>query len=149
MVEGMLSFTKAMKLGILQHHERIDGSGYPLGVRDKKIHPFAKIIAISDTYHAMTSERMYQKKLSPFQVLEEMLHDKHRKWDYPLLKTFTDSLLNYSIGTRVLLSTGEEATIIFVNEQQPTRPFIRLENTREIIDLKDQISMYIEDIIVS
>lgn len=149
MVDGILSFTREMKLGILQHHERIDGSGYPLGVREEKIHPFAKILAISDTYHAMSSERLYQRRQSPFKVLEEMLEDKHNKLDYPLLKTFTDSLLNYSIGTHVLLSTGEEATIIFVNEQQPARPFIRLENTREIVDLTDQPSLYIKDIIES
>src|SRR5699024_5679015 len=88
MVEGISSVTKAMRLGILQHHERMDGTGYPLGVYDEKIHPFAKIIAISDAYHAMSSERMYQKRQSPFKVLEKMLTYKHKQFDYPLLKTF-------------------------------------------------------------
>ena len=77
LVENITALTKAAKLAILQHHERLDGSGYPLGVKADKIHPYAKIIAIVDTYHAMTSERAYKPKKSPFKVMEEMLRVKY------------------------------------------------------------------------
>ncbi len=54
-------------MGALQHHEREDGSGYPpLGLKSKEIHEYAKIIAVCDTYDAITSNRVYKPKVSPF-----------------------------------------------------------------------------------
>ena len=56
--------------GVLQHHEKIDGTGYPFGLAREEIHSFAKIIAVADIYDAITSDRVYQKKRSPFEVRE-------------------------------------------------------------------------------
>ncbi len=147
MVEDIPYVTKEMKLAILQHHERIDGSGYPIGAKDEKIHPFAKIIAVSDTYHAMTSERVYRRKQSPFKVMEEMLKLKYQKFDYSVLQKFIDTLMNYTIGTRVMLSTGKEAYVIFVDSNQPTRPMVRLMDSDEIIKLDEKQAIFIENII--
>ncbi|SFL74837.1 HD-GYP domain, c-di-GMP phosphodiesterase class II (or its inactivated variant) [Gracilibacillus orientalis] len=147
MVEDIPYVTQDMKLSILQHHERMDGSGYPIGVRAEKIHPFAKIIAVSDTYHAMTSERVYRRKQSPFKVVEEMLKLKYQKFDYPVLQKFIDTLMNYTIGTRVMLSTGKEAYIIFVDYNQPTRPMVRVMDSGEIIKLNEKKAIFIENII--
>ncbi|SHN32988.1 HD-GYP domain, c-di-GMP phosphodiesterase class II (or its inactivated variant) [Gracilibacillus kekensis] len=147
MVEDIPSVTKEMKLAILQHHERIDGSGYPIGVKEEKIHTYAKIIAVSDTYHAMTSERVYRKKQSPFKVVEEMLKLKYHKFDYPVLQKFVDTLMNYTIGTRVKLSTGKEAFIVFIDQNAPTRPMVRLMDSTEIIELKDKPAIFIDSII--
>lgn len=57
-------------MGVLMHHERIDGSGYPLGLKGEKIHKFAKIIAVADEFDAMTSNKVYSNKKSPFLCLE-------------------------------------------------------------------------------
>ncbi|KAB8136273.1 HD-GYP domain-containing protein [Gracilibacillus oryzae] len=147
LVENIAALSKEVKLSILQHHERLDGSGYPLGVKEDKIHPFAKIIAISDTYHAMTCERCYRKKQSPFKVMEEMLISAYTKFDYVLLQTFAQTLLNYSIGTRVLLSNGKEAVIVFAKPETPIRPIIRLVDNDEVISLKEKPALFIEKII--
>ncbi|MFC4402318.1 HD-GYP domain-containing protein [Gracilibacillus xinjiangensis] len=147
LVENIAGLSKEVKLSILQHHERLDGSGYPLGVKDDKIHPFAKIIAISDTYHAMTSERCYRKKQSPFKVIEEMLILAYTKFDYVLLQTFAQTLLNYSIGTSILLSNGQEAIIVYAKPETPIRPIVRLTSTNEVISLKDKPALFIEKII--
>ncbi|SES14965.1 HD-GYP domain, c-di-GMP phosphodiesterase class II (or its inactivated variant) [Gracilibacillus ureilyticus] len=147
LVEHINALSKEVKLSILQHHERLDGSGYPLGVKEGKIHPFAKILAISDTYHAMTSERYYKKKQSPFKVIEEMLVLAHTKFDYVLLQTFAQTLLNYSIGTNVVLSDGREAVIVYVKPETPIRPIVRLIEDDEIISLKDKPALFIEKII--
>ena len=53
---------KAVSYGVLMHHERVDGSGYPLGLKGEAIHPFAKIIAIADVFDAINSDRGYKKK---------------------------------------------------------------------------------------
>ena len=54
----------------LQHHERMDGSGYPLAVRGDKIHPYAKIIAVADVFDAMIAKRGYGKQATPYEAVE-------------------------------------------------------------------------------
>jgi HD-GYP domain-containing protein (c-di-GMP phosphodiesterase class II) len=72
MLKGVMGISDSVLLAVLQHHERPDGSGYPLGSGAKKLHMFSKVIAVADVYHAMTSERYYRSKRSPFQVLEDI-----------------------------------------------------------------------------
>lgn len=146
-VEKTPSLTKGAKLAILQHHEWIDGTGYPLGVKGDKIHPFAKIVAICDTYHAMTSERFYQARQSPFRVIEVMQQDQFQKFDHEILQAFIVCLTNFSSGMKVKLSNEEIAEIIYIEPEYPTRPVVRMEVSQEIISLKEQKQLYIEDII--
>src|SRR5690625_6128314 len=61
-IEHNLALTQEAKLGVLQHHERIDVKGYQLGISGEKINTYAKIIAIDETYHRITSERYHQEK---------------------------------------------------------------------------------------
>lgn len=62
----------ASRLVVLQHHERLDGSGYPDGLKGEEIHPYAQIVAISDVYDALTSERCYQMSLSNYRACRKM-----------------------------------------------------------------------------
>ncbi|RCX13818.1 HD-GYP domain-containing protein (c-di-GMP phosphodiesterase class II) [Anaerobacterium chartisolvens] len=72
LLESNGSFSKDICMAVLMHHEREDGTGYPVGLKADKIHEFAKIIAVADIYDAMTSDRAYREKESPF-----MLQGKH------------------------------------------------------------------------
>ncbi|SDM40350.1 HD-GYP domain-containing protein [Sediminibacillus halophilus] len=146
-VETVSSLSKGMKLAILQHQERLDGSGYPLGVAGEKIHPYARFIAISDIYHAMTAERVYQKPQSPFKVIEEMLYEQFGKLDHPLVENFVSSLTNFGTGTKVTLSNKQQAEIVFIEAKHPTRPMVRLQSDQQVISLKDDRSLYIEEIL--
>ena len=60
-VKGITFLDKSVSYGVLMHHERIDGSGYPLGLKGEGIHPFAKIIAIADVFDAINSDRGYKR----------------------------------------------------------------------------------------
>ena len=121
-VEGykILSTIKGIKeellLVALQHHERIDGSGYPFGLTGNKIHDFARIIVVADTYDAVTTDRIYQPKRSPLAVMEILDDEMFRKMDarssLSLLMQVRESLQD----KRVVLKDGEEATIIFVGK---------------------------------
>lgn len=146
MIENLSTLTNAVKLSVLQHHERLDGSGYPMGLKDNRIHPFAKIIAVADMFHAMTSERNYRSKQSPFKVIEEIHHYQFGKLDPDTVQVFINSLTNFSNGTRVQLSDHSKGEIVFIDRKNPTRPMVKLENGT-IIDLKQQSDLYIEDII--
>ncbi|WP_138419189.1 HD-GYP domain-containing protein [Aquibacillus sediminis] len=147
LVEHIPSLSTGAKLAILQHHERVDGNGYPLGVTQDKIHPYARILAISDTYHAMTSERMYKAKLSPFKVIDVMLKDNFIKYDHQLLQQFITSLTNLVNGLNVRLSNNQFGEIVYIDAKSPTRPMVRVENTSEIITLKTRPDLHIEEII--
>ncbi len=124
--------------GVLQHHEKTDGTGYPFGISGEQIHIFARIIAVADIYDAMTSDRVYRKKQTPFTVIEEIRQDTFGKLDPAICMTFMRNILDYFIGTKVLLSDGEEAEIVYQgNHSYPTvctrdGRFIDLEVNRDI-----------------
>lgn len=147
LVENIPTISQSAKLAILQHHERIDRSGYPLGLPNEKIHTYARIISVCDMYHAMTCERVYQQRQSPFKVVEELQTKKFSQLDPEVVQVFIDGLTNYSIGTKVRLSNDEVGEIIFVQPKRPTRPIVRLDN-EQFIALDNIPELYIKEIIV-
>jgi len=145
MIQGSNLLRDDAKIAIYQHHERLDGSGYPRG--DKKIHRFAKVIAVADTFHAMTSARLYRQKQSPFKVLEMIMEDSFGKFDLSVIKALQSGLMNFSIGSKVKLSDGEMAEILFIEEKSPTRPLIKIIDTNEIVQLEKHRNIYIEEVV--
>jgi len=115
-----------VQMAVLQHHERINGKGYPLRLRDRQIHPYAKIIAIADTFDAITSDRSYQKPMSVFSAADELLKDAYRGGlEVETILIFVDYLLDMAPGEKVVLNTGEEAEIHLLNRNEPNRPLVR------------------------
>jgi len=113
MLLGEPGTNKDILYGVLQHHEKIDGTGYPWGINGEQIHPFATIIAVADIYDAMTSDRVYHLKQTPFEVIAEIKQETFGKLDPAICVTFLRNILDYFIGTKVRLSDGEEAEIIY------------------------------------
>ncbi|AYC28369.1 HD-GYP domain-containing protein [Paenisporosarcina cavernae] len=136
-----------MKLAILQHHERLDGSGYPKGEKMEDISMVSQIIAVADIYHAMTSERIYRPKASPFKVLEMIREDEFGKFNIQVVQALISIVGDLPIGLRVELSSGETGEVIFNQQNVPTRPMIRLSNSGEILDLSKKRQLYIERIL--
>lgn len=133
MVKKQPDITDNIKYGILMHHERINGSGYPLGFKDEQIHDFAKLLAIADIYDAMTSNRTYHEKFSPFKVIQLFEQDSFGLLDVSFLFTILDNLAHNYLGKTVRLSSGDEAEIIFIHNQSPSRPIVQIGN--QMIDL--------------
>lgn len=146
MIEQIASIPYTVKLAVLQHHERIDGSGYPLGLSKEKIHSYARIIAVCDIYHAMTSERLYRKKQSPFKVIEELQKEQFSKLDPRVVQIFVKAIANFSMGTKVLLSNDQIGEIIFIEPHNPTRPIVKLDNG-DITTLRNQPDLHIIEIL--
>ncbi len=73
---------------ITQHHERFDGSGYPMGLTGESIHPHARICAIADVFDALTSDRPYRRRLSPFQAVQIMRHHMPGHFEPGLIRRF-------------------------------------------------------------
>ena len=136
-----------MKLAIFQHHERLDGSGYPKGERMANISVYSQIIAVADVYHAMTSERIYRAKASSFKVLEMIKEEEFGKYNIEVVNALISLVCDLPISTKVRLSDGELGEIIFIHRDSPMRPMIRLSETGHIIDLAAKRSLHIESVI--
>ncbi|MBP6408658.1 MAG: HD domain-containing protein [Fusobacteriaceae bacterium] len=128
---------------VLTHHEKEDGSGYPLGLTSKEIKIESKIILISDIFTAMTSERVYSKKLSPFIVLEKFYNNSFDKFHMGIILKFLDLYSDYSLNQSVLLNNGIEGIIVSYEKSEYLRPTIQLKNG-SYLNLKNQLNLYID-----
>jgi HD-GYP domain-containing protein (c-di-GMP phosphodiesterase class II) len=149
MIKDIPGVTDALMLGVLQHHEREDGSGYPMAVSSTKLHKFSKVIAVIDVYHAMASERFYKQKQSPFKVIEIIVKDNFGKFDIRVVQTLANLISNFSVGTRIRLNNNDKGEVVFLEPHAPIRPMIRIETTGEYIKLAERNDLYIEEIIYS
>ncbi|WP_232732110.1 HD-GYP domain-containing protein [Bacillus sp. mrc49] len=147
MIKDSSIIKDSVKIAILEHHGRLDGTGYPKRLNAKPMNLFSKIIAVADVFHAMTSERVYRKKQSPFRVLEMILHDDFGKFDIEVVKTLLSSFSSFSIGSRVKLNNGFIAEIIFIDASNQTRPIVQVKDSEEIINLSLTRELYIEEIL--
>jgi HD-GYP domain-containing protein (c-di-GMP phosphodiesterase class II) len=110
----------------LQHHERIDGSGYPFGLKDKEIHEYAKWLALADSYDAMTTNRVYKQALLPHQAVEVLYTGSGTLYEQRMLEKFRDCVAIYPLGISVTLSTGEVGVVAAIHSRVPQRPRIRV-----------------------
>lgn len=106
------------------HHEREDGTGYPLGIKSKNIPIHSKIIAIADIFDAMTSNRVYDKKMNIFKVMEKFQKETFGKLDYKMVTLFIKKFLEFYIGSEVTLNTGDKAKILNFNSFEITKPIL-------------------------
>ena len=127
--------SEGVALAALQHHEREDGSGYPLGLAGSKLHLYSKIVAVADVYHAMCSDRVYQKALSPYVVAEQLVQDSFGKLDPTIVHAFVNGITQFAVGTVVELSDGTIGKIVFTDRNHPTRPMV--ETSSRIVNLAD------------
>lgn len=105
--------------GVLHHHERGDGSGYPSGIKKDLISPFGKIIAILDIYDAMTSNRSYAHKKSPFHVFDLLTADMMAgRIDAEYGVLFVKKICHSLTGSWVRLKSGEKAKIIYIDQSR-------------------------------
>jgi HD-GYP domain-containing protein (c-di-GMP phosphodiesterase class II) len=109
-----------------QHHERIDGSGYPRGIKGDEIHDFAKWIAIADSYDAMTNHRPYRTAMLPHEAMEVLYGCAGTLYDRKKVAVFRDNVAIYPLGLTVKLNTGEKGVVTQINPNYPQRPVIRV-----------------------
>jgi putative nucleotidyltransferase with HDIG domain len=135
-------------LAALQHHERMDGTGYPLGLTKENIHPIARIVAVADVYSAMISSRVYRGKRDLLIVLKEMHELSFHALDPEITHTFIKHLIPNFIGKKVELTNGEFGTIIMTNPTDYFRPLIQIDETESFVDLSTQRKVEIKHILM-
>lgn len=121
----------------LQHHERKDGNGYPLMIKEKEIHPYAKIASIADIFSALTTDRSYRGRVSEFEACEFLLSSANYALDTDLVNLFVFKILKGLENSWVGLNSGEVAKIISVDQKNPTRPKIAIYDGKKFSKEKD------------
>lgn len=138
-LEHNQALTDTIKLGVLQHHEKINGKGYPMGVDGDQISRFAKIITVVDIYDALVTERPYKLGFSPRDAVE-MIMAMTAELDLDALKGFLRSVILYPVGTTVELSNGERARVVENYEEAILRPKVVGLKTGRVYDLAKDLS---------
>ena len=145
-VKEITFLDKSVSYGVLMHHERLDGSGYPLGLKGDGIHPFAKIIAIADVFDAINSNRGYKNKKLPFEALQIVKTEGLGKLDYEYVKVFLQHIIDYYTGEEVLLNTNEKCKIIQMNVNNLEKPLLLKEG--DFVDLEKEKDIYIKEMLL-
>ncbi|MBU8906584.1 HD-GYP domain-containing protein [Desertibacillus haloalkaliphilus] len=117
-----------------QHHERLNGSGYPRNLTSSDIHLYAKIIGIADVFDAVTSHRVYRKAMLPHEGLEILYAGAGTQFDKDMLEAFARTVAMYPVGLTVDLSDGRKAVVVKQNQHMSARPVVRIieENDQEL-----------------
>jgi HD-GYP domain-containing protein (c-di-GMP phosphodiesterase class II) len=148
-VRGQQEFPYRSMVVAMEHHMKVDLTGYPRPIRPRKLSMFSKIVAVADGFDAATSRRSYQTTpMNPALVMQEMRDNPRRGMDPVLVKAFVNLTGIYPVGTLVVLDTFELGIVHAVNPLQDmlSRPIVRvisdamgnLVNPGEIIDLADR-----------
>jgi putative nucleotidyltransferase with HDIG domain len=109
-----------------QHHERLDGYGYPDGLRGDEITQFGRMIAIVDTYDAITADRCYKVGMSSKKALQILLQDAPEKYDEGLVKQFVQCIGIFPVGSLVKLSNEKIAMVLKQHPVHSTKPLVKV-----------------------
>ncbi|MEC1397605.1 HD-GYP domain-containing protein [Peribacillus simplex] len=109
LLKNIPGISPSLALTALQHHEREDGQGYPLGLKGNDIHHHSKIVAIADVFHAMSSSRVYHQAMPFYKVIEQMNSDMFSKFNPEILLEFVSRLMSTLVGKEVMLTNGQLA----------------------------------------
>lgn len=139
-------FSDDILLGVLQHHEKVNGTGYPNRVSGDRIHDYGKILAICDIYHALTSNRVYKDKDSPLRVADYLKHESFISLDPYMTQVFLKNISKFYVGNKVLLSDGATGIIVYIHPQDETRPIVQVGD--KFIDFLKEQDLEILDILI-
>lgn len=137
---------------VKEEHERMNGQGYPQGIKDGQISEYARIIGTVDVYEALTHNRAYRKKYPPHGAIKEILTAHSALFDPAILRVLISQVGIYPIGSWVELNTNEIGKVVATNDELPLRPVVslifdsasrRLEEPRPV-NLVNQFNLFVK-----
>ncbi|NCI20838.1 HD-GYP domain-containing protein [Clostridium botulinum] len=123
-----LNFPEPIIEIIEQHHERIDGKGYPYGLKGNSISIYSKIVSICSAYNFMSKNYYYRDKYKANDVYEFILSGSDTIFDRNIINCFKDTFAIYPLGSEIELSNGDRGFVIRQNKGFPDRPVLRIFN---------------------
>lgn len=129
----------------LQHHEREDGRGYPLGLRKSNIDLLSSIVAVADVFHAMSSKRPYHEPIPFHEIVSQMGHGKFGELNPEIVSLFLENIMKRTIGKQVILTDGRMGEVVLLNPHRIETPLIKVID--DFIDLSKEEGLRIREII--
>lgn len=126
-----LNFPLNIQLGVLEHHEKENGTGYPQKKSGDKISNNAKIISVACSYEAISSARSYKTGRSTFEAIVELLQNRERSYDDSIIRALLYTVSLFPIGSYVYLSNRKIAQVIDTNPDNPKTPIIQYLTEKE------------------
>lgn len=130
---------EAFREVVLRHHEKLDGAGYPDGIKDHEVPLMSRIISIADVYDAVTSYRAYRAPMPPAEAIELIMSQAGVDFDFDIVKAFIKKLELYPVNTCVELSNHQRG--IVTDNRNSMRPVLRMLDTDDTLDLMDRGSL--------
>ncbi|WP_246168472.1 HD-GYP domain-containing protein [Paenibacillus antarcticus] len=128
-----VGLNQRIPLVALQHHERNDGKGYPLGLKGDKVDYFSKIVAVADIFHAMSSKRPYHDPIPFHEIVSQMRRGIFGELDPIIVSVFLDNIMKRMVGENVVLTDGRMGEVVSLNPHNIETPLIKVDD--EFIDL--------------
>ena len=128
---------------IAEHHERIDGTGYPAGISGTEITIFGKMAAIADAYTAMINPRPYAPAYTPHDAMRYLFAEVDAHWYGPLVEQFVQSIGIFPVGSLIELSSGEVAIVVQHNQYRRLEPLVLIltDNNKQELRIPHEIDM--------
>jgi response regulator RpfG family c-di-GMP phosphodiesterase len=131
MVQKRDSLPEEVTRAIAEHNERMDGSGYPNGLRESEISLYGKMAAIVDSYVAMVNPRPYAKTFAPHEAIKELFAGAGTHWHAPLVEQFVQAIGVFPVGSMVEMASGHVAIVIQHNPLHRLEPKILIVTRRD------------------
>ncbi|MGO4543620.1 HD-GYP domain-containing protein [Paenibacillus sp. 2TAB23] len=129
----------------LQHHEREDGNGYPLGLKKENIDLFSSIVSVADIFHAMSSKRPYHEPLSFHEIVSQMSKGKFGALNPQIISVFIENMMKRLVGRQVMLTDGRAGEVVYLNPHNIETPLIKLADY--FLDLSQERDIHIKSVI--
>ena len=137
-----------------QHHEHMNGTGYPRHLKEGEIHPLAQIVAIADFYDKFTSDHSGEKRIMPHEACEILMCLAGKLYPLEMVRLFLKNIAAYPTGVTVRLNTGEIGVVVDQNLSMPTRPIVRVfeefefgKNLTNEYDMVEKRTIFINEVI--
>ncbi len=120
------SVSEEIALGAYEHHERLDGSGYPRGLSGEEISFYSRIIGVVCSYNAITTKRLFKNRKDMHSAVMELLKDRNNKYDEQVIHSLIVCISAYPLGSMVLLSDDTIGRVTKTNPESPRFPFVQV-----------------------
>lgn len=151
------NFSEEVARVAYEHHERINGTGYPRGLKGKDLSQLSKLLMVADVYDALTSDRTYRRRYTPQEAKEYFMATSGDLFDHDIVKTFFATIPQYPTGSMVLLNTGEVGIVKEQCAWNYSRPEVIIYYGEDKLELKtpkqvklcehDNLTKYVVDIL--
>ena len=138
-IQSNADLSEEVKLAVLQHHEKINGAGYPMAVAGNQITPYAKVLSVADIYDALVTERPYKSAFSQREAVE-MIMSMTQELDLFAMESFLQSMILYPVDSIVELSNGEKAKVVKNSPYYILRPTVVGLASGKVYDLGEDLS---------